>query len=558
MGASERRSGANLDLRSLLPWMALASLLILGPYLVAWLATPPEMVFTGTLANHNDLASYLSAMRQGGEGRWLYEFKFSPEVWQPVLYLPVYMVTGKVAAVFGGPLELWFNLLRLPALLVAFLGLLFWVRQVFPGRRRLQLVAWLLIVFGGGISWLAWPLANYFSLPLSSFPDLSMPEWTTLLIAVNAPHYLLGMGLEAVAFGCILRLSRSWHRRRWTVIGAAATLLLGLTYAYNSAVVVPVLVLYLLSLAVSRRRVLGQIWLHLALVVLPLFPLLFYYGYWVNRDPAWAAFVSGSLNKIPPPPLSGLVIGLGLLGLFAGVGLVIWVRHKEEWLVPLWLVGNLSVMYVPFVAYTGRLALGVIIPVGTLAAYGLVETTIPWLEDATIYSAFARLSPTPSETFLRSFLLLMVPSTLMASLLMVQNSLVRQEFPNYMVAKDRAVAAMLATHTDQSDVVLAAYPVGNYLPTADDAHVFLGQLTMTLHFEDKLAQMERFYAADTPLSWRHAFLEKWCIDYVYQGTYERQLMDGALEVPGEVVYQRDGITIYHFPDVGNNCEVPGP
>jgi len=534
--------------------MALATILILGPYLIAWLATPPGMVFTGTLANHNDLATYLSAMRQGSEGAWLYQFKFSPEVWQPVLYLPLYMATGKVAGLLGGSLEVWFNLLRLPALMLAFLGLLFWVRQVFPGQAHRQRLAWLLIIFGGGISWLLWPLASYFSLPLSSFPDLSMPEWTTVLIAVNPPHYLLGFALEAIAFGCVLRLMKSQRPLPWALAGMGASLALGLTYAYNAAVVVTVLGFYLLILGIQKRQVLWRCSLYLVLVILPILPLLFYYGYWVNRDPAWVAFVSGNLNRIPPPPPAGLIAGLGLLGLLAGTGAVRWLRRQEDWLVPLWFGGNLLVMYVPFVPYTGRLSLGLFVPAGTLAAYGLIEVVIPWLENTAFFDTFARFTPTPSETLLRSFVLLMVPSAFMASLLVTQNSLVRQTYPNYMVAKERTAARWLATETDGTDVVFAAYPMGNYLPTVDNAHVFLGQLTMTLHFEEKLEQMEKFWASSTPLSWRRAFLEKWCVQYVYQGTYERLLMDGEIEVPGEEIYREDAIAIYHLPDQAASCE----
>jgi len=150
----------------------------------------------------------------------------------------------------------------------------------------------------------------------------------------------------------------------------------------------------------------------------------------------------------------------------------------------------------------------------------------------------------------------MVPSAFMASLLVTQNSLIRQSFPNYMVTKDRTAVKWLAMETDGTDVVLAAYPVGNYLPAMDDAHVFLGQLTMTLHFEEKLEQMEKFWASSTPLSWRRAFLEKWCVQYVYQGTYERLLMDGEIEVPGEEIYHQNDISIYHLPIQPGNCRNP--
>lgn len=83
---------SELRFRTLLPWVIFALSLTLLPYLLGWLATPAGTVFTGSLVNHDDLSIYLSAMRQGADGRWLFHFTLSPEPWQDRLMLLPYIL----------------------------------------------------------------------------------------------------------------------------------------------------------------------------------------------------------------------------------------------------------------------------------------------------------------------------------------------------------------------------------------------------------------------------------------------------------------------------------
>ncbi|MCB8916665.1 MAG: hypothetical protein H6666_01970 [Ardenticatenaceae bacterium] len=544
----------DLSVRAILPWALLALLLSSGPYLLAWLATPKGQVFSGILANHNDFTAYIAAMRQGAAGQWLFHFNFSPNVWQPQLMLPAYILAGKVLGSFSNNNFLWFNVLRVAALIFTMGAFLVWVRRIFPGRVTTQRVAWLFLTLGGGLGWLLWPLTASWAVSTSYFPDLSRPEWTTLLIAINPPHYTLGLGLEVFYFATLPGLARPGQRRRATWQCTLLGLTLALVYVYHIALIGFVTGLYLLYLAWQARRIPWRVWLAGSIIILPLMPLLFYYGYWVNRDPAWASYVVSNLNAIPPPPLLGLLIGFGLLGLLAAAGIRHWWRLGQERLVLLWLAGNLLLLYLPIVQYAGRFALGIIVPVGTLAAFGLEEVALPWLERTRFYRGFARLTPTPYASLRRVSVILTVPSGLLVALLLSQSILTRPGFPTYLPQADVTAANWLAEQLTADDLVLAYYPIGNYLPAVTPGRVFVGQFFLTSDYEGKLALAEQFWQTDDA-GWQARFLDEWAITYVFQGTFEQALgPDQAEPPPGRVVYQRDGIIIYQ---IGDPMGLPG-
>src|SRR5690606_21870781 len=141
-------------LKSLPVWSLLVLLLTL-PYLVAWLSTADGMVFSGALLNPDDMSVYVSAMRQGAAGNWLYHFPYSPEPWQPRLMLLLYLLLGKVTALVATPTVLWLHFWRVVLSIVTVWALIVWLRALFPRQRRWQQTAFVLLLFGNGVGWLA-------------------------------------------------------------------------------------------------------------------------------------------------------------------------------------------------------------------------------------------------------------------------------------------------------------------------------------------------------------------------------------------------------------------
>jgi hypothetical protein len=515
-------------------------LLLLGslPFIAVWLLAPDEVFFRGAVVNVDDASVYLSAIRQGAEGEWLFNPNFSIEEWPDVFgYLP-YMLFGHLAGLLGGDYQLWFHLLRLLGNFGAVLAFIFWVRVVFPGRRRLQLTAWFFIAFGSGLSWL---VVTLFSPDFMSLPDLFVPEWTTVTVLLGMPHFSLGLGFEVIVLGCIIQISRVEQGWKWAIVGALAALGLTLSYPYNTVLVALVIGFQMLHLAFRIRRIPWLRWLQAGIVILPMFTLQAYYAIWAILSPIWP--YDAESNFISVPGIPSLIVGLGLLALFAVPGLWLWFKRSDNWLVPIWAIVNFLVLFAP-ITFAGRFLLGFLVPVATLAAYGVEAAILPHLQAATFFGFFSRLSPTPYESLRRVFIILTIPTTLIVSLMLVRDSVMTFDYPFYLPRTEIAAMEWLAMNAEEEATIFAYYPAGNYLPRISNGRVFLGQLFLTPNLNDKAAMVERFWNSDTSMVWRQDLLSQWNVNYVYEGLFERRLSGTEVAVPGSIVYQKGGVTIY--------------
>lgn len=533
---------ANLTLKAILPWALLFLLLSNLPYLAAGLVQPEGKVFLGTFVNADDFSTYLAAIRQGSEGLWLFHFPFSPEPWQPKLMLVPYLLAGKLMAVLGGSNLFWFQLLRLTAVCLTLIIIWRWVRRIYPGQARLQLTGWLFITFGSGIGW----LVALFGLSgqLGQYTiDLGGPEWSIFMILFHSPHFALGLGLEILLFMCVLNLSQKEHGGRWAVLGAVVAVASGLTYVYHIPVAGLVIGLYLLAVAWQQKRIPWRQWLYGGIILLPLTIMLIYYTILANQDPYFADYARFE-HIIPPPPLPAAVIGMGFLGLFALAGLKSWFARGNAWLVPIWAGAGLLLLYVPIIQFSGRFALGLMVPLATLAAWGVEEVVLPRLAARPFYNRFSNWTPTPYASLRRIFYILVFPSTIIMSFLLVKTAVTTPDFPTYLPQSETTAAQWLAKQTNEDDLILAHYPMGNYLPRHISGKVFVGQFDYTTGFQEKLALVERFWQHDTTGEWRLDLIETWGIDYIYAGHYENGLTQTTIIPPGQLIYDADGVKIY--------------
>ncbi len=542
--ADEAAAKPPLTITRALPWGIAIILVTALPYVLGWLTTPDGQVFTGVLLNPDDMGVYVSAMRQGAAGHWLFHFLTSPEPWQPRLMLTPYLVLGKITAVFAEPTVFWLHFWRSILILLSLGGILFWIRTAMPLRNRWGWTAWILILLGGGIGWLAAIMAPSYS---SQMPDLGMAEWSPLLALFNTPHFALGLGLEAAVFACLMRVDRAATNREglfWAIFSALAATAAALVYVYHLAIIGLVVGVNLLIRIARNRQILWRSWLLYGIIVAPLLPLLYYYAFWTNGDPYWEHYTRID-HVVRPPSLWGALIGLGFLGPLAFIGARRWMKEGRSPIPTVWAVVNALALYLPFISFSGRLGLGFLIPVATLAAIGLESSVLPAISRSRFFPLFARLTPPPYASLRRVALILLAPSSLMAILLFAKGPLVVKEFPYYYPGADVEAGRWLGEQTDEGALTFASYPIGNYLPRVYDGKVFMGHLDYTSELDAKVALFERFWNGSMTANEQEAFLREWGITYIFAGTYEA-LYGTGVEPPGRIIYNKDAVSIYRF------------
>jgi len=535
-------NSSQLHVRKILPWSVLFLLLTTLPYVMAVLNTPPDKVFLGALVNSEDFSTFISAMRQGQTGQWLFQFTFSAEPWQPQLMHFTYILLGKVASLVGGDLVIWFHIYRFATAVFALWMLLLWVRTLWPGQPQLQFTAWFLCGFGSGIGW----LVAIAGLPAPT-TDLTGPEWTVFMALFHTPHYALGLALEILLFCSVIKLIRDGAGWLWTAVGTLASLASSLTYVYHIPITGLVIAFYIFFRAVRNRTISWRQLTHIGIVLLPSTILLAYYGGFANRDPYFREYAQVT-HTVAPPSLPGVAIGLGLLGIFALFGAGSWFKNKQTWLVPIWAVVNISMLYIPFTNFMGRFVLGLIVPIATMAAYGLENVILPDLQKRPFFTRFARVTPTPYDSLRRIFLALAMPTTLIIPFWLARSATLATDFPTYVSAAEVAALNWLGQNTNHEDLILIDYPMGNFLPRVAAAKSFTGHFHFTTNLLQKNRIVEQFWQPETSPEWRQALIETWGIDYIYQGAYERSLYGQPVDLPGDVVYEQGGVTIYRLSE----------
>ncbi|MCP4426021.1 MAG: hypothetical protein GY803_16130, partial [Chloroflexi bacterium] len=203
--------------------------------------------------------------------------------------------------------------------------------------------------------------------------------------------------------------------------------------------------------------------------------------------------------------------------------------------------------YIPAIRFTGRFTLGLMVPAATLAAYGLEKTILPGLRERPFYDRFSKLTPTPYASLRRVFLIFAIPTVAILPLWLARGATLTPDFPTYLPMSEVEAAVWLGQQTAEDDIVLAYYPIANYLPAVAPNKLFLGQLDFTTDLDGKLELIKRFWDEETPPSWRQTFIAEWGIDYIYLGVYERSIMVGDVVPPGELIYEQNGIAIYRLP-----------
>lgn len=522
--------------RWVLAFAALIVTLTAAPYIAGWLAQGEGWRFTGALFGVEDANSYLAKMRLGARGEWLFTLRTSSESHEGALLFLPYLLLGHVARLVTGrepvPTETLIAAFHGARLVfdLALILVIYRFAAVFlrrPATRRLALA---LITLGGGLGWLVSLFSGgeklFGSLPV----DFIVPEGYTFLILFGLPHLALA---RAALLGGLLCLFAALRRSpfRNALLAGACWAVMGLAVPFYIPVVYAVLGAWGLAAWLRSRRFPTVLFVPAVIAALVPLPVLLYNAWaFLSSDvfSQWAA-----QNWLPSPHPAHYVLGYAVLGIPAVVALCwAWQRGAAQapyLLLASWIVAAPVLVYLP-VNVQRRLAEGVIVPLGILAAVGLARLARGrrWVYGVTLVVALG----TSGLLWLGGVVSALAPGQ-----------------PIFRPADEIAAMEALDALAPPDAVVLCVHETGNVLPARTNLIAYVGHGPETIHADEKEARVSAFFRDELDPAARAALLNE--VDYVFVGPLERAEARGTAWQRGlrEIETRGDGAARYVIYEV---------
>ncbi len=346
------------------------------PYVYAYAVQPPGHVFMGFFYLGDDANTYLAKMRQGWEGAWSWQNRYTTEA-SPSAYLFMFwIVLGHVAAVTSLPLIAVFHLARVAAAFALMAGAWLFICH-FIQDRPARRFAFLFLAIGLGMGYVIQALGHPVILgnPTDTL-DWRMPELTAFYSILALPHFAWS-GVFAAA-GVALTLKGI--ERGSLVLGFLA----GLAWLGQASIhpQMPILMGGATAVALLLRPARPRGWAAGALAFAIPAPYILYSYLAFIGNPEVQRWTFHSKNALPPESFS-LFFALAPQLLLALTGLpgALRRRSREDLFLVGWLVLLAAILYLPNPAgdLRRRFLDGIYLPLVVLGARGLYETVLPRL-----------------------------------------------------------------------------------------------------------------------------------------------------------------------------------
>lgn len=489
------------------------------PYWQAYTA-PGDAVFTGLLLNPADGNSYLAKMREGWAGSWLFTLPYTQAPGPGAFVYTYYLFLGHVARWLNASLDLVYHGARalggLLLLLTAwdFLG-------HFLDSRRARWAAWLLFALGSGLGWGAVAF-DYFTADLlvaEAFPFLALMTNAHFALAMALGLWILRWALPGLPPG-------DYPRRGWVWLALATTALAQVQpmVLLSAGLVIVGVALWHAGAARSLRPLFTPPMLIFGAGSVP---WLAYDFTLTLRHPVLAAW--NAQNLTPSPPLWDAVLAGGVPLLLAAVGGGRAARRRTplDIILLVWLgLGGLA-LYAPF-ALQRRLAVGLWLPVGVLAAQALRDVVWP------------RLKPALRPLAVGLLAVLVLPSNLLVYAATL-GAVAARDPEVFWTADEAAALDWLAANAAVTDTVAASPEMGLFIPARTAARVLYGHPFETVNAEAQEQALLDFYAGRVPPD---EFVQAHGVTWVLVGPRERALAGANWPADWPVAFERGEVVIY--------------
>jgi hypothetical protein len=436
------------------------------PYLYAYATQPSGHVFMGFFYLGDDANTYLAKMRQGWEGSWSWQNRYTTES-SPAAYLFMFwIVLGHVAAALNLPLIVVFHLARIAAAFALMAAAWLFIRHFIqdPAARRF---AFYFCAIGLGMGYVIQALGHPVIFGnVTDTLDWRMPELTAFYSVLALPHFAWS-GVFA-ALGCALTL-RAIQRASLGLAVLAGAAWLGQASIHPQ---MPILMGGATAVALILRPAPPRGWVAAALAFTIPAPYILYSYLAFVGNPEVQRWTFHSKNALPPETISFLLaIAPQLLLALVGIPGAIRRRTREDVFLVAWLVLLAAILYLPNPAgdLRRRFLDGLYLPLVVLAARGMYEEILPRLRSVRAralipfsYVAFAAVG---------SAFLVLAPLAVAAE-------------PQYNMPT-AAYDGLMWLGGEPSGRVLSMPGVGLYVPAYSSDTVYVGHYDETFDYANK-------------------------------------------------------------------------
>jgi hypothetical protein len=346
------------------------------PYLYAYGVQPSGHVFVGFFYLWDDATTYIAKMREGWEGAWAWQNRYTTESSGTAYLFMFWILLGHLAALTGLPLLVVFHLARVAGAF-ALMAAAWLLITHFIEDRSARKFALFFLAFGLGMGLVIWALGHpvVFGNQTEGL-DLRMPELSAFYSVLALPHFAWS-GVFA-ALGIALTL-KAIQRGSLTLGGLAGLAWLGQASIHPQ---MPVLIGGATAVALLVRPARPRGWAAWALAFAIPAPYILYSYLAFVGNPEVERWTFHSKNAVAPETVS-LLLALAPQLLLAAFGLpgALRRRSREDVFLLAWLVLLAAILYLPNPAgdLRRRFFDAIYIPLVVLGARGLYETILPRL-----------------------------------------------------------------------------------------------------------------------------------------------------------------------------------
>src|SRR5436309_12633194 len=355
------------------------ALVTAAPYVYGYLAQPHGQVFMGFFYLGDDANTYLAKMRQGFEGAWSWQNRYTTEE-SPGAYLFMFwLLLGHIAAIAGRPLIVVFHLARVAAA-VALMAAAWLCITHFIQDGGARLFAFFFCAISLGMGYVIQALGHpvIFGNPTDTL-DWRMPELTAFYSVLALPHFAWS-GVFAAA-GVVLTLN-AIQRGSLVFAGLAGLAWLGQASIHPQ---MPILMGGATAVALLLRPASPRGWLAAVVAFGIPAPYILYSYFAFVGNPEVQRWTFHSKNALPPEGFSFFfAIAPQLLLALTGLPVALRRRSREDIFLIAWLVLLAAILYLPNPAgdLRRRFLDGLYLPLAVLAAMAMYETILPRLRSA--------------------------------------------------------------------------------------------------------------------------------------------------------------------------------